>query len=79
MRTLYVRHVPEETYQALRRGAAERKTSIAAEAVRLLRRGLRTDRAAIRDILKGIETHRVTVRRGAPPAAVLIRQDRDAR
>jgi len=79
MPTLHVRNVPDETYDALRRLAAERKTSIGTEAVRLLRRGLRTDRANIREILNEIEAHRAVARRGAPPAADLIRQDRDAR
>lgn len=79
MATLHVRKVPEETYEALRRLAAERKSSINAEAVRLLERAVRTDTAAVRALLDRIEVRRAVVRRRAPTAAALIRRDRDAR
>ena len=79
MATLHVRQVPEETYEALRRLAAERKSSINAEAVRLLGRAVRTDTAAVRAFLDRIEIRRPVVRRRAPTAAALIRRDRDAR
>lgn len=79
MATLHVRQVPEETYEALRRLAAQRKSSINAEAVRLLERAVRTDTAAVRALLDRIEIRRPVVRRHAPTAAALIRRDRDAR
>lgn len=79
MATLHVRQVPEETYEALRRLAAERKSSINAEAVRLLARAVRTDTAAVRALLDRIEIRRPVARRRAPTAAALIRRDRDAR
>ncbi len=79
MATLHVRQVPEETYEALRRLAAERKSSINAEAVRLLARAVRTDTAAVRALLDRIEIRRPVARRRALTAAALIRRDRDAR
>ncbi|OGK79876.1 MAG: hypothetical protein A2X50_07430 [Candidatus Rokubacteria bacterium GWF2_70_14] len=79
MSTLHVRQVPEDTYEALRRLAAERKSSIRVEAIRLLRRALRTDTAKVRALLDEIESRRPVARRGSPSAAELIRRDRDAR
>ncbi len=79
MATLHVRDVPDETYEALRERAAERRTSISAEAIRLLERGLRTDRARVKVLLTEIESSRVEVSPDAPTAAQLIRQERDGR
>lgn len=79
MPVLHVRNVPADTYEALRKLAVERKTSIASEAIRLLRRALRTDAAGVRALLEDIERHRPVARRGTPPAAELIRRDRDRR
>jgi len=79
MATLHVRNVPEPTYEALRAKAAERRTSISAEVVRLLERGLRTDRLRVGEILADIEAKRPVARPGAPSAAELIRRDRDER
>lgn len=79
MATLHVRNVPEPTYEALRERAAERRTSISAEAVRLLERGLRTDRLRVGEVLAAIEANRPVVRPGTPSAAELIRRDRDER
>jgi plasmid stability protein len=79
MATLHVRAVPEETYEALRRLATERGSSMNAEAIRLLRRALRTDTAAVRALLDQIESRRPMPRRRAPPPAALIRRDRDGR
>lgn len=79
MAILHVRNVPEDTYEALRKLATERKTSIASEVIRLLRRALRTDAAGIRALLDDIERQRPVARRGAPSAARLIRRDRDGR
>lgn len=79
MATLHVRNVPDETYEALRGRASERRTSISAEAIRLIERGLRTDRLGVETILHRVEGTRVRARPGAPSAADLIRQDRDER
>lgn len=79
MATLHVRNVPEGTYEALRKLAAERRSSIGAEALRLLDRALRTDVAEVRAVLDEIEAHRPVVRRGAPTPAQLIRRDRARR
>jgi plasmid stability protein len=79
MATLYVREVPDHTYEALRQRAQERRTSISAEAIRLLERALRTDRAGVSELLATIEKTRVTAAPGTPSAAELIRQDRDER
>lgn len=79
MATLHVRNVPDPTYDALRERASERRTSISAEAIRLIERGLRTDRLGVEKLLVRIEATRAKARPGAPSAAELIRQDRDAR
>lgn len=79
MATLHVRDVPDATYEALRERATERRTSISAEAIRLIERALRTDRTLVNDLLAQIEASRVEARRGTPGAAELIRQDRDER
>lgn len=79
MATLHVRNVPDRTYEALRERAGERRTSISAEAIRLIERGLRTDRPGVEEVLARVEATRVKARPGAPSAAELIREDRDAR
>lgn len=79
MATLHVRNVPDPTYEALRERATERRTSISAEAVRLIERGLRTDRLGVEQLLARIEAARPVARPGAPSPAELIRRDRDAR
>ena len=79
MATLHVRSVPDATYEALRERAAERRTSISAEAIRLIERALRTDRARVNELLAQIEETRGEARPDAPSAAELIRRDRDER
>lgn len=79
MATLHVRNVPKETYEALRRLALERRSTIGAEAIRLLGRALKNDSARVRVLLDEIEARRPVARRGSPAAAELIRRDRDAR
>jgi plasmid stability protein len=78
MATLYVRDVPDDVYELLRRRAAERQTSISAEAIRLLRRSLGADRQAVRRFLDQVETHPLRVPCGTSSPAELIREDRDA-
>jgi plasmid stability protein len=79
MATLHVRDVPEDMYEALRRLAAERGLSMNAEAIRLLRRALGTDRAGVRALLDQIESRRPVPRRRTPAPAALIRRDRAGR
>ena len=77
MATLHARNFPERTYGELRRLAAERHTSIGEEAIRLIRRALRTDRPETRELLEQIETTRPFVRRRGVDGARLVRADRD--
>jgi plasmid stability protein len=79
MATLHVRNVPDRTYDALRERAGERRSSISAEAIRLIERGLLMDRVGVEKVLARVEATRAKARPGAPSAAELIRQDRDAR
>jgi plasmid stability protein len=76
--TLHVRNVPTELYEALRAAAEEHGSSIGAEAIRLLRRALRTERAEVRQILDEVEAGRPRTPPGTASAAQLIRKDRDA-
>ena len=79
MATLHVRDVPDDTYGALRRLAVERRSSMNAEAIRLLRRALGTDTAGVRALLEQIESRRPVLRRRVPAPAALIRRDRAGR
>ncbi|MGD8863587.1 MAG: hypothetical protein PVI30_26470 [Myxococcales bacterium] len=76
MSTLHVRNVPDDLYEALRERAAEQRTSISAEAVRLLKRALRTDGVQVTELLEEIEHDRPRASR-PPSIAELIREDRD--
>jgi plasmid stability protein len=58
MSTLYVRNVPEDLYEALKRRAAQRNSSISAETIRLLRQAMRVDHSGVRELLEEIERHR---------------------
>jgi hypothetical protein len=64
-------------YEALRRRAEDRRTSIGAEAIALLERGLRIDLAGVREVIADYGRRRPVARPGAPSAAQLIRDDRD--
>lgn len=79
MPTLHVRNVPDVLYEALRKRAEEQGTSIGAEAIAALQRAMRTDLAGVREVLADYEPRRPTARRGTPPAAELVREDRDRR
>lgn len=79
MATLHVRNVPDDTYEALRRRAVERRSSIGAEAIRLLRRGLMTDTVGLAALVDDIEARRPVPSRRVPSVAALIRRDRNAR
>lgn len=78
MSALHVRQVPEELYEALRRSAQHRGTSISAETIRLLSRGLKFDRPSVEMLFDEIERSRPRIRQSLS-AASLIREDRDRR
>lgn len=77
MPTLHVRNVPDELYEALRRRAEVRRTSIGAEAIALLEAGLRTDLTGVREAITDYGRRRPVAKPGTPSAAELIRDDRD--
>lgn len=77
--TLYVREVPDEVYEAIRRHARERRSSVSREAIRLLQRGLRMDRVEARGVLADLRDARPIVGAGRVDSAALIREDRDGR
>lgn len=77
MSTLHVRNLPEEVYEALRDRAAEHGTSISSEAIRLLKRALRTDTKRVAELLAEIERNRPRPKGKVGSAADLIREDRD--
>ena len=76
MSTLYVRNVPDDVYEALRARAEERRSSISAEAIRLLRHALRIDHSGVRELLEEIDRTR-PVPSGPPlSAAELLHEGR---
>ena len=81
MATLHVRNVPDDVYEALRRRAEDRGTSISAEAVDLLGSALeRSERKrAARELLDELRGDALRVPPGTPSPAELVRADRDAR
>lgn len=80
MPTLYVRDVPSELYERLRREATSARRSLSAETIELLRRSLapRTG-TSLEQLLQGADQIRAKhlLPAGAPTAAELIREDRD--
>jgi len=80
MATLYVRDVPPELYERLRREAAAARRSLSAETIELLRRSL-APRAetSFEQLLRGADEIRSKhpLSADAPTAAELIREDRD--
>jgi plasmid stability protein len=79
MSTLHVRQVPDDVYEALKKRALERETSISTETVRLLRRALAIDQSGVRELLDDIEAARPSAGRRTTSAAKRIRRDRDSR
>jgi plasmid stability protein len=77
MATLHARGVPDDLYQELSQRARERDSSITAETIRLLRRALALERPGQAHLIDAIRAERGRVRPGAPPAADLIREDRE--
>jgi plasmid stability protein len=81
MATLYVRDVPPELYEQLRREAASSRRSLSAEAIELLRSTLAPN---LRDVSMGQFLRSAERIRGrhplpsdSPAAAELIREDRE--
>lgn len=80
MATLYVRDVPSELYERLRREAAAARRSLSAETIELLRRSLSTRSGlSLEQFLEGADRIRAehALPAGSPSAAELIREDRD--
>lgn len=81
MPTLYVENVPEDLYAALRKRAGERRSSIAAEVIDLLRQHVPTARelARRRSVLNRMLRAQATphARPGVYPSAEeMLREDR---
>jgi plasmid stability protein len=81
MATLYVRDVPAELYEQLRREAASARRSLSAETIELLRRSLAPNLSGVslEQFLENadrIRGHR-SLPAGSPSAAELIREDRE--
>jgi len=76
MAVLHVRGVPDDLYRMLEKRAKERKSSITAEAIRLLRRALAIERPGQARLIEAIRTEREPIRPGGPSPHELIRSDR---
>jgi plasmid stability protein len=80
MPTLYVRGVPSELYERLRREAASARRSLGAETIELLRRSLSPSHGvSLEQLLQGADRIRTqhSLPPGSPTAAELIREDRE--
>lgn len=84
MATLYVRDIPEQLYEQLKKRAADEGRSISQEAVRLLRLALLADRLSPDPEFKAWLDRVVQQRerwakegRKFPDSTTLIREDRD--
>lgn len=80
MPTLYVRDVPAELYERLRREAASARRSLSAETIELLRRGLSSrSGVSLQQLIQGADRIRAehAAPADSPSAAELIREDRD--
>lgn len=81
MATLYVRDVPSDLYEQLRREAASARRSLSAETIELLRRALVPNLPGIslEDFLEHADRVREShpLPAGSPGAAELIREDRE--
>jgi plasmid stability protein len=80
MPTLYVRDVPSELYERLRREAKTARRSLSAETIELLRRSLSPrSGVSLEQLLQDADRIRAehALLAGSPTAAELIREDRD--
>ena len=81
MATLYVENVPDEIYEAVRRTAKKRRSSIAAEVISVLEANFPTEeqlqkRRELYEYAKGLHA-RKRPRGSFPTAEEMIRQDRE--
>jgi len=81
MATLYVENVPDDLYEALRKRAKDRRKSIAAEVVSLLRENIPTpdELRARRQFVEQLRALRKTAspsRKKFPSSEVMLRADR---
>jgi len=79
MATLHVRSVPDELYAELQELAALSNTSLSAEVVSLLQRGVeqRKESAQQLEVLARIRRRSFRPPPGAPTSLELLREDRD--
>jgi len=80
MPTLYVRNVPSELYERLRREAASARRSLSAETIELLQRCLSPGPEISLDrLLQGADRIRTrhTLPEDSPTAVELVREDRE--
>lgn len=80
MATLYVRDVPSEIYEQLRREAKSARRSLSAETIEVLRRSLSSRSGiSLEQLLQDADRIRAkhALSDGSPSAAELIREDRD--
>jgi plasmid stability protein len=82
MATLYVENVPDDLYEALRKQARERRSSIAAEVVALLKQNVPTEKElkARREFLKKlskIHSKPVLADAAFPSTEEMLREDRN--
>jgi len=78
VKTLYVRDVPDDIYEALRQRASAEGRSISAETITILRRMVADDLVRRAQVRQRIEARRVRYGSIDMDAAALIREDRDS-
>ncbi len=78
MPTLYVRNVPDELHDRIRRRARAQNRSVGAEVIALLDRALAGTERTQGDVLADIRRRRAfhPAEAGAPGSATLLREDR---
>ncbi|MGH2733936.1 MAG: FitA-like ribbon-helix-helix domain-containing protein [Actinomycetota bacterium] len=77
MRSLHVRNIPDEVYEALRKASSAEGRSLSAQTVAILKRALAghlVDRAKLE---KDIAARRTAAGRSRLAGAQLVREDRD--
>lgn len=79
MATLYLRNVSEQVKKELARSARKNKRSLNAEALIRLEQRSEARQITRAELIEEIIANRPKLPKGAPSAASLIREDRDAR
>jgi plasmid stability protein len=79
--TLHIRNIPDEVYEALRRRATERGTSMVTEAIGILDEALHSKRRSRDEVMASIEANAKMIGFGSdwPAPEDLIREERDSR